>query len=352
MAVGAIMTKHFYDGDAADSCDPLLGSVMQERLIPERPWTWSIPVVRIRSYSIRLHVTLLAFVVLQILRTFLSSATGPLPSESAPMIVSLVALFWLVMIHDAAREFVSRRVGAEFSTLMLWPAGGISWRQPSDAWVNRLSAALAGPVALLLVGVCIAGTLFVRLGSWQNALLPSPLSLDGLSLFDSDRIGAILWLILWTDAMVLAASLLPMHPFAGGRIVASLLEVRFDFLRAQRISLIATMVLGILLAIVALASNALIVLLAATVAITTGMAGARGLMQSEFSSGFGQFAPRDEANRTDEDRRKKETRTAEKLRSEEAKVDAILRKIAQTGMSSLSWSERRLLKNATRRKRM
>ena len=82
------------------------------------------------------------------------------------------------------------------------------------------------------------------------------------------------------------------------------------------------------------------------------MAGARGLMQSEFSSGFGQFAPRNEAKKTDENRRENETRTAEKLRSEEAKVDAILRKIAQTGMSSLSWSERRLLKNATRRKRM
>ena len=143
-----------------------------------------------------------------------------------------------------------------------------------------------------------------------------------------------------------------MHPFAGGRIVASLLEVRFDFLRAQRISLIATIVLGILLAIIALASNSLVVLLAATVAITTGMAGARGLMQSEFSSGFVQFVPRNEANSTDEDRQKKESRTAEKLQAEEAKVDAILLKIAQTGMSSLSWSERRLLKNATRRKRM
>ena len=75
-------------------------------------------------------------------------------------------------------------------------------------------------------------------------------------------------------------------------------------------------------------------------------------MQSEFSSGFVQFVPRNEANRTDEDRQKKESRTAEKLQAEEAKVDAILRKIAQTGMSSLSWSERRLLKNATRRKRM
>ncbi len=325
---------------------------MQENLIPERPWTWSIPVVRIRSYSIRLHVTLLAFVVLQILRTFLSSATGPLPSESAPMIVSLVALVWLVMVHDAAREFISRRMGAEHSSLMLWPAGGISWRQPSDVWVNRLSSALAGPVALLFVGVCIAGTLFVRLGSWQSALLPSPLSLEGLSLFDSDRIGAILWLILWTDVMVLAASLLPMHPFAGGRIVASLLEIRFDFLRAQRISLITSMLVGILLAILALAFNSLIVLLAATVGIATGMSGARALMQSEFASGFVQFAPRNQSNSADEHRRKKESLAAEKLRTEEAKVDAILRKIALSGMNSLSWSERRLLKNATRRKRM
>ena len=346
------MTKHFYGGEASDSCDPLLGSVTQEKLIPERPWTWSIPVVRIRSYSIRLHVTLLAFVVLQILRTFLTSATGPLPSESAPMIVSLVALFWLVMIHDAAREFVSRRVGAEQSTLMLWPAGGISWRQPSDVWINRLSAALAGPVALLLVGVCLGGVLFVRLGSWQSALLPSPLSLEGLSLFDADRIGAILWLILWTDAMVLAASLLPMHPFAGGRIVASLLEIRFDFLRAQRISLITSMLVGILLAIIALASNSLIVLLAATVGITTGMSGARAMMQSEFATGFGQYAPRNATKDADEHRRKKAGRAEEAMRSEEAKVDAILRKIAQSGMSSLSWGERRLLKNATRRKRM
>ncbi len=347
------MNENLFDADGSDSCDSFLGSVTQQKLIPERPWTWSIPVVRIGSYSVRLHITLLAFVVLQILRTFLSSATDPLPSESAPMIVSLVALFWLVIIHDAAREFVSRRVGAEHSMLMLWPAGGISWRQPSDVWVNRLSAALAGPVALLIVGVGLVIILFVRLGSWQSALLPSPLSLEGLSLFDADRIGEILWLILWTNAMVFAASLLPMHPFAGGRIVASLLEIRFDFLRAQRISLIISIVLGILLAIVALAFNSLVVLLAAMIAITTGISGARGLVQTEFGSGLGQYEYRNDKSSAKEERIKKQAaRTEEKLRAEEAKVDAILRKIAQKGMNSLSWGERRLLENATRRKRM
>lgn len=341
------------DGDGSDSCDVLLGSVAGGTLVPERPWTWSIPVIRIGRTSVRLHITLLAFVLLQILRTFLSSATGPLPSESAPMIVSLVALFWLVIIHDAARELVSRSLGAERSLLMLWPAGGIAWRQPSDRWVNRFTAALAGPVALLIVGICIGLVLFSRLGSWQSALIPSPLSLDGLSLFDGDRFGAILWLILWTDAMVLAASLLPMHPFAGGRIVASLLEIRLNFLRALRVSLIASIVLGILLAIVALATNSMVILLAAIVAVTTGMFGARGLITGDFGGGFAGQSGNDAAAKDEDERRRRNAkRTADKLRSEEAKVDAILRKIAQNGMGSLSWRERSLLKNATRRKRM
>ena len=343
------------DDDGADSIDQFLGSVTHKRLIAERPWTWSIPLVRMGSYSVRLHVTLLAFVILQIFRTFFSSATGPLPSESAPMIVSLVALLWLVLLHDAAREFVSRRLGADHSTLMLWPAGGISWRQPTDAvggWANRLSAALAGPVVLLLVGVSIAVILFVRLGSWQIALIPTPLSLDGLSVFDGDRIGAILWLILWTDVMVLAASLLPMHPFAGGRVLASLLEIRLDFARAQRISLIGSIVIGIVVALVGLATNSLVIVLAATVGIMAGISGAR-MLQSHFSHGFLEFQNHNAANsRAIERRQRQAKQRAEKLRIEEAKVDSILRKIAQTGMASLSWRERRLLTNATRRKRM
>jgi len=347
------MTHSFDSGEGLQSDDTLLGSVASEKLIPERPWTWSIPVVRIGSWSIRLHVTMLAFVLLQILRTFLPASTGPLPSDAAPMIVSLVALIWLAAIHDFAREFVSRRCGADESPIMIWPAGGISWRQPSDSWANRLACALAGPVALLIVGIALALFLRVRLGVWRSELIPMPLSLAGMSIFDGDRLGSILWLVLWTDVMILAASLVPMHPFVGGRIIASLLEVRFGFDRAQRISLLAGIVIAILVAIIAMAANSLVSLLLALVALTVAMAGARQLKVRESDGFSSEFQVRQGGeHRADERRNRDAQRAADKAQVEEQKVDSILRKIAASGMQSLSWSERRLLKNATRRKRM
>lgn len=307
----------------------------------DAPWTWDVTLVPARRWSVRIHVSLLVFLLLQLLRVAFPAATNPVPSNIRAAVIVLVMVCWCALLHESAREFVSRRCGARHGTLSLAPWGGACWSIPPGAWVHRLSAAAAGPVVLALIVGLSAGVLAMLRQPLSWEWLPSPFSDAGFRGLESDWVSALIWLLGWTASMMLLVSLLPFHPMAGGRILESLLETRLECRGARERTLWLGTGLALFGCVIALAMNSLLMLLACAIGLAVSSRGGRllrlGLELHEVADWQGDseaLQARRSAQRAVEDR-----------------LDALLAKIAKGGMASLSWRERRFLRSATRRKR-
>jgi len=327
------------DADAGGRDVDTTGNIAGVARRADAPWTWDVPLVPMGRWALRIHISLLLFVLLQLLRAALPAATAPVPAEMRAAVIVLVMVCWCVWLQDVAREFVSRRCGALPCTMSLTPWGGARWNDPPGAWVHRLAAAAAGPVMLALVLGIAAGALAVRGQPLSWEWLPSPLSDAGFHALESDWVSALIWLAGWTASMVLLVSLLPFHPMPGGRILESLLEARLNRREARERTLWIGTGLALLGCVIALATNSLLALLACGVGLAVSSRGGKllrlGLEPRDAAEAQSDTDARRAAQRADEDRR----------------LDILLAKIAKGGMGSLSWRERRFLRSATRRKR-
>lgn len=330
------------DADGEDREVDTTGNIAGVARLADAPWTWDLPLVPVGRWSVRVHVSLLAIVLLQLIRLALPVATGPVPGEMRAGVIVLVMACWCALLHDVAREFVSRRCGAAPCSLSLAPWGGIRWNDPPGPWVHRLAAAAAGPVVLALVVGIAAGALALRGQPLSWDWLPNPHSDAGFHALESDWVDALIWLAGWTASMVLLVSLLPFHPMPGGRILESLLEPRLTRRVARERTLWIGTGLALLGCVIALGTHSLLPLLACGIGLSVGSRGGRLLRLG--------LAPR-EATDWPEERDALRARRAAERADEERRLDTLLAKIAKGGMRSLSWRERRFLRSATRRKR-
>ncbi len=334
--------KHSRDADSGGREVDTTGNIAGVERRADAPWTWDVPLIPSASWSVRIHISLLLLVLLQLLRTALPAATAPVPSEMRAAVIVLVLVCWCVVLHDVAREFVSRRCGAPPSAMSLAPWGGARWNDPPGDWVHRLTAAAAGPVMLALCVGLAAGALALRGQPLSWEWMPSPLSDAGFHALESDWVSALIWLAGWTASMVLLVSLLPFHPMAGGRILESLLEIKMNRRDARERTLWIGTGLALLGCVIALATNSLLALLACGVGLVVSSRGGKLLRLGLDPSGRD-----DEECDSDALHARRAARRAE----EERRLDTLLGKIARGGMGSLSWRERRFLRSATRRKR-
>jgi len=121
-------------------------------------------------------------------------------------LLSALALFAGILLHELGHAIVARRRGVEVDEIDLWLLGGVSRihgepRQPGD----ELRFAIAGP-AVTAVLLAIAVALRVGLGGvlpdWGRALLDYQV---------------------YVNALILGFNLLPAFPLDGGRVARSLL---------------------------------------------------------------------------------------------------------------------------------
>lgn len=325
------------------------GSLHGVRADPSRPWTWSAPLLALGRTPVRLHASFLALVLLQALRVIRPGPSGPIPDAMAPMIVSLVTLAWLALLADSVREWASRRSGAAAGAIVIWPAGGLSWREPHGPWSTRLAVSLAAPVASVCVSVALGIALMVHGDRWDLAL-PSPWSMAGLEQLAGDRLWSTLWLVQWTNVALLAASMIPAHPFAGGRIVAASLEPWLGRDGALRASVVAGILAGALLAIAGLAFGSLLSILCGAAAIGVGMSSGHRLGIQPGMSGLGLWTmiTSDAAANSHARAAIRAQRQAE---ADDAALDAVLEKVARQGVDALTRQERAVLSRSTARRR-
>jgi len=317
----------------------------------ENPLAWGFTVARFKGVRVRLHLLFVIYLISELIFT--------LPGNQEGFVFvwpRLVAMLALVLVHELAHCFVSKRLGGEFNDIMLWPLGGLYSDSAPEDWKPKLWVALAGPMANMLLVPCFGLPLYLLTNS-LGAVSFNPLAL-GLSAHELVLATgqATWWLELirafYAINMVLLVFNLfvPMLPLDGGRILMALLWRSMPkskaMMRSINIGLGAATVLG-LVGILFEDGQMLLV-----IAIVGGIICSMEKRRLQFLS-YGSMVPGHQDN-DGESWKTGNTGDSEPLVDEDdqeivpqAELDRILSKISESGIESLSRKERRTLKRAT-----
>jgi Zn-dependent protease/predicted transcriptional regulator len=180
--------------------------------------SWSYRLIRIAGTDVKVHVT---FVLLLIWQGLAVYPTGG--AEAVLITIGLIiAVFTCVLLHEFGHIFMARRFGIRTPDVILLPIGGVARleRMPEQP-KQELLIAIAGPLVTLLIA--LGFYFYLRL---QGAV-PALVTLE----FGDDSAAGLLMHI---NVMLLLFNLLPAFPMDGGRVLRSLLAMKWGFPRATR----------------------------------------------------------------------------------------------------------------------
>jgi Zn-dependent protease len=184
--------------------------------------SWSLRLGRWRGVEVRLHLhfPLLALVVLLAASMPAQYLFGLSRLSVRESLMGLAILLASVVLHEAARSLVARRVGGRTHLVVLGPTGG--WAQPhlpSDPPAHLVTA-VAGPLTYLALIVTAACGL--ALVGEENLLnLFSPFSPQFLTTESPFHFAA--QLTVWINTWLLLVNLLPVQPCDGAEVLRSML---------------------------------------------------------------------------------------------------------------------------------
>jgi Zn-dependent protease len=364
-----------YDDDPNRSFGRPGGDWQGVRPTFDNPMTWSVPLMRAWEIAVRVHLIFLIYIVIQLARSMK-------PGAFRIAVVEMAALFGIVLLHEFGHCFACRRVGGEANEILMWPLGGLAYCLPPHRWRAHLVTVLGGPAVNVLIFVPMGVALAVITGTFWGIAIPNPLDPFSVTALDDLTVGLrqpwwlfAMFVVHVVNMMLLLFNLLPIFPLDGGRIVQSLLWPRFGYVDAMRYSVYVGYIGAIGLGIFGAVTQAWMVV---AIAIFGGVTCYITLKQLRFTESFMQgeddlFAAarwtedeiRGEGEPPPEPRRASRSggggpsgasetpaRASTATSGEDSgELDAILDKIAREGMDSLSAGERRILQQATERKR-
>lgn len=145
--------------------------------------------------------------------------------------LSALGLVLSVLVHELGHSLTARRYGVQVKEITLWILGGVAqFREMPRQRGAEAVVAIAGP--LTSVGVAV---LF-----WILSRLISPEA--GAALFVMNYLAVV-------NVFLAIFNMLPALPLDGGRVLRSLLALRFSYLRATQISAGISQVIAILMGI-------------------------------------------------------------------------------------------------------
>jgi len=320
------------------------------------PMSWSVAIGHASGVTVRVHALLLAFIVVILIQSVLSDPnTGAAtPFDLAHTIMALGTLFLIVLAHEVGHVVACRQAGGDADEIMLWPLGGLAMCDPPRRWTAELWTTLGGPLVNVGIWVVCAALLGLLAGWKASVLFPNPFSPSAFSTMPGRAVEA-LFIVHWINWILLLFNLLPIFPLDGGQILRALLARQLDYVDATRTASRVGFVGAILLLIMAVVTKSWIL---GGVAVMCGATCFVSLRRIDYADAMeeGREDPGTIAERRAEERRAQRRSDLESKRRaaivrEEAQLDRILEKIAREGRRSLTWSERRYLKRATKRRR-
>jgi Zn-dependent protease len=277
-------------------------------------------------------------------------------------------LFVSVLLHEIMHIVAARACDGSGDEILLWPFGGLAFVETSSPRSQALTAA-AGPLAnLVLCGLFLHSVLAADAAGVAFNPLVVPFSTET---FGANLLSDVQVLAFWINWMCLCVNLIPAFPLDGGQILRSSLSARMGTGMGTEVALRIAIFFAIGLAIVDLIffSN-LIVLTLAFVIIVLAMQESFQLQATEsyddsfmgydFSQGYTSLEKSEVAKQPERRagllarwlaRRKadKQRRLLDSEQQTEQQLDAILAKVHERGLSSLTPAEKRLLKRASNR---
>ena len=305
--------------------------------------TGSVPMFSTGGFQVRIHAVAL-------LAAMIYLAGGAAGADMPPRLLTIAVLLGLVLIHEAGHIFVAGIFGGRTGEILLWPLGGLADARPPHRKLPVLLTAAAGPLTNL--GVCSACWLALHILPHSEAVMLQPFALVLPQVAWSDPRFYFL-LIFDLSYVMLLFNLLPVLPLDAGRILQCTLWPFMGYGRA----LLSACNIGILLAAaIALSAMAVgqwllffVMLSCLLISVQRrSVVNAAGIGSDDDPSG--ELRPSRHHHLT----RLAKWRARRQIRQEEAetiRVDEILTKVHHTGIRSLSWGERRLLRRATIRQR-
>lgn len=140
--------------------------------------------------------------------------------------LQVLALFFIVLIHEFGHAFACRSVGGQADLIVLWPLGGVAYVNAPQRPGAQLWSIAAGPLVNVALMPVLVGLFFLaRQLGWSADHHDAYVLLQNIALI---------------NIILLIFNLIPVFPLDGGQILRSLLW--FLFGRAN--SLLAASVIG------------------------------------------------------------------------------------------------------------
>jgi len=176
---------------------------------------WSINAGRLFGIKFRIHATFF----LLLLYVFLSDIKEGF-GQAGLSVLFVCAIFACVVIHELSHSLVARRFGREPKSITLLPIGGIAAidmmpTKPSQ----EIAISIVGPATNILIAIVLA----IVGGETLAAALRNS-NLTASQLFITNLIAA--------NIVLAVFNLIPALPMDGGRVLRSVLALKFDYLRA------------------------------------------------------------------------------------------------------------------------
>lgn len=311
--------------------------------------------------EVRVHIFYILIAAWQMAASFGKDSWGPAYAGAM-----LATLFVFVLLHEFGHCLACRWVGGDADKILMWPLGGLAFCRPPHRWKSSLVTTVGGPLVNVIL-VPILGGVLLAAGAQQSDLIFNPIVPDSVyrgEFLASRDIGHIwLWSAYYMNLVLLLFNvLIPMFPMDGGRIFQELLWSRLGYKRSMKIAIIVGYCGAGVMALVGIASTKSILVGLAFFGAVTCYGERQKLRQIEENSewgfdtekgqlGFDDDSDRVKAATAERKAAKEHARQVAKEREKQEKVDAILDKIREFGIQSLSERDKAILKSETERKR-
>ena len=181
---------------------------------------WSFRVLRVGETQVRIHITLVLFM----LWYGWVGWSGGGSAGAIEEVAFLALLFLSVLLHEFGHIFAARHYAIATPEILLTPIGGLARiaRMPEKP-IQELVVALAGPAVTVLI-IVVLGLWLQLTGHIAEVLTPAFLG------------GSLLQAVFWTNVILLAFNMIPAFPMDGGRVLRATLASRMGLLKATQIA--------------------------------------------------------------------------------------------------------------------
>ena len=315
---------------------------------------WSLRVGRLFGTEIRLSWMLPALAVMLMIQC------GPEVG-----LVFFALLVFAVLLHEFGHVFAARWTGGGADEIILSPLGGLAMTQPGPGHLAQFLTAAAGPLVNLLICAAFFPSFYAP-ESLRIALNPFIVPVGQLTAQTLLVDLCLLWFA--ASYLLLLFNLLPIFPFDGGQMLQAALSSRLPAEQVFRGMIYASYAVAGLLMLAGLVLQiSALIFLGAIILVINIVQSAQGgrhdfeeesFMGYDFSQGYtslerssGGGSPetrKSKWQRWKEDRQKQQAeQERERQLQDEAQLDALLAKVHEHGMDSLSFAEKRLLQRVS-----